>query len=70
MIKWSMRLRSIDEWHGEDDLEHYAFHDSEVKKIKEMLMDAVKMKNLEDKFSPGDKWFFIGIKNMYWSEDD
>lgn len=31
-----MRLRSIDEWHGEDDLKHYAFHDSEVKKVKEL----------------------------------
>lgn len=68
MIRWSMRLRSIDEWHGEDDLKHYAFHDSEVTELKGLLMDAVKMKQFQDERPFG--CFYDGVIEKYWSEDD
>lgn len=41
-----------------------------IVKLRKLRNYAVKMKNFEDKLSPEDKWFFMGIKNMYWSEND
>jgi len=67
MMYWSIKHVSIDEWEGTFTnpwgiSTTFGFHNVEVPKVKEMLLDAVKMRDCNDAF-------YDPIRLIYFKEE-